>query len=265
MQENTKLVAVVMIGLVIGVGIGYVIPSAPPVQQDLLNTIQSNDEIIVGTSSGWPPFEMLNETTGELYGFDIDLVEYVADYLGVNVTWQDMDFDALVGSCQSGSIHMIAAATFATDARTDVLAASQWYMKSDQVLATLANFTLDEISNITELEGYTVGAQTGTVEAEQLEEYASAGYNIDVETYPRPDTLFQDLGDGIIDAVYVDAPVLQLYSDIYSLKTIYKESSPPYVFFIQKGNPELLEEIDDAIIAAHVDGTIDELIEKWFG
>lgn len=262
MQKNIQLVAVALVGLVIGVGIGYVVPAGP--QPDLLDTIQANGEMIVGTSSGWPPFEMLNESTGELYGFDIDLTEYVADYLGVELTWQDMDFDALIGSCQSGSIHMISAAIFASDERTDVLQPSQWYMKYNTEVVTLVDSPLTEITNLTELEGYAVGAQTGTVQAETLEEYADAGYNITVQTYPRLDTVFQELDDGIIDAVFVEGPVLELYKDMYPLKTIYAERAPPIVFFIQKGNPELLEEIDDAIFAAFMDGTIDDLMEKWF-
>ena len=49
-------------------------------------------EIVVGVSADYPPYESLNPTTGALEGFDIDMTETLATYMGaegkeVKVVW----------------------------------------------------------------------------------------------------------------------------------------------------------------------------------
>ncbi|MFW9805025.1 MAG: transporter substrate-binding domain-containing protein, partial [Candidatus Thorarchaeota archaeon] len=163
---NTMLAVVLIVGLTVGLGIGYFIPGllAPPeVVPDDYDIIMDRGTIIVGTNSGWPPFEMVNTTTNELEGFDIDLAEYVAADMGVTVDWIDMDFDALIAACDGGTIDMIASATFITRARSEVLQPLVWYIRTNEVIVVGANSTL-EIDELADLLPYQVGVQTGTTE-----------------------------------------------------------------------------------------------------
>ena len=91
-QRNTMAIVFLIIGLVVGLGIGLIIPFGEPVDTSFA-TIQSRGTIIVGTSADYPPFESLN-ATGHVVGFDADLTEYIADYMGVDVVWQNMEFDS---------------------------------------------------------------------------------------------------------------------------------------------------------------------------
>jgi ABC-type amino acid transport substrate-binding protein len=251
-----------VIGLVVGFGVGYMIPGlTPPVTPpDDYDVITDRGTIIVGTNSGWPPFEMLNTTTDELYGFDIDLAELVADYIGVTVEWVDMDFDALIGACQAGSIDMIASATFITAARCEVLQPLCWYIRTNEVVVVKANSTLT-ISSLDDLVGYTVGAQTGTTEDEELSEITG----VDLVRYPLVETMFQDLNAGALDAVYVDEPIVALYSTVYSIKIIFTVTAPPTAFYIRYGSDRLSAAINSAIAEGFADGSVDALIAQWFG
>ncbi len=58
----------------------------------------------------------------------------IADHLGVTVTWNDMDFDALIGACTAGTIDMIAAAMFVTPVRAAQLAHSVPYIRTNEVV-----------------------------------------------------------------------------------------------------------------------------------
>ncbi|MHA1909939.1 MAG: hypothetical protein ACW98Y_21785, partial [Candidatus Thorarchaeota archaeon] len=64
---KTMMIAMLVVGLVIGLGVGYLIPGlmGPPAVIDDYDTIINRGTIIVGTNSGWPPFEMVNTTTNE--------------------------------------------------------------------------------------------------------------------------------------------------------------------------------------------------------
>lgn len=247
-----------IVGIIVGFGIGYFAPSL--VASDDYDVIMARGSIIVGTNSGWPPFEMVNTTTDQLEGFDIDLGEMVGDYLGVNVTWIDMDFDSLVAACQGGTIDMIASATFITPERCAVLQPVTWYIRTNEVIVvkSSSNFTMD---NLTDLVGMDVGVQTGTVEDEELSDIAG----IVLHRYQYVETMFADMDAGALDAVYVDEPIVGIYGGLYSIKIIFTVTAPPTAFYIRYGSDRLSAAINSAIAEGFADGTVDALIAKWFG
>ncbi|MGY5854501.1 MAG: transporter substrate-binding domain-containing protein, partial [Candidatus Thorarchaeota archaeon] len=209
-MENQGTIAMfLVVGLIVGLGIGYMIPGLlAPVEgptnttttttttvtepPDLLDTIQSRGYMVVGTSSGFYPFEMVNVTDSSLYGFDIELAEYVAGQLGVTVQWQDMDFGALVGACDAGTIDMIAAATFITSDRNDVLLPAVWYLRANMVIIVKNDSALAVI-DYDDLNELDVGVQTGTAEDFELLDHNDAGGTIDLHEYPYLETMFSDL------------------------------------------------------------------------
>jgi polar amino acid transport system substrate-binding protein len=254
-----------IIGIVVGFGAGWIMaPQAAPAA-DNFDTITARGTIRVGTNSGWPPFEMFNTNTSELYGFDIDLAELVANstYLNVTVEWVDMDFDALIGACQAGSIDMIASATFVTPERTAVLQPLEWYIRTTEVVVTKTNFTtFDNMTSLNDLVGHKVGVQTGTTEDEELSDVLSA---TNLVRYSDVAVMFGDLDSGTLDAVYVDEPIVGLYGSVYSIRIVFTVPAPPTCFYIRYGSDKLSAAINSAISDMFADGTIDALIAKWFG
>lgn len=256
---KTMMVIMLIVGLVVGFGIGFLAPALTTPADDY-DVIIARGDIVVGTNTPWPPFEMVNTVTNELEGFDIDLAEMVADYLGVTVTWIDMDFDALIAACQTGTIDMIASATFITAERCAVLQPLTWYIRTNEVIVVTGDSTL-EIDELADLAGMDVGAQTGTTEDEEL----SAIPAINLHRYPLVETMFQDLESGTLDAIYVDEPIVALYSTVYDIKIIFTLTAPPTAFYIRYGSPRLSGAINSAIAEGFEDGTVDALIAQWFG
>ena len=257
---KTMVVAMLVIGLVVGFGLGVFTPAL--ITPDDYDTIMARGSIIVGTNSGWPPFEMFNTTLNQLEGFDIDLAEYAAAALGVTVEWVDMDFDALIGACQAGTIDMIASATFITAARCEVLQPLTWYIRTNEVIVVKANSSL-VIDDLSDLVGMDVGVQTGTTEDEELS--AITGMATTLVRYPVVETMFQALDAGNLDAVFVDEPIVGLYGSVYPVKIIFTVRAPPTAFYIRYGSDRLAGKLNSAIADGFADGTVDALIAKWFG
>jgi len=253
------VVLVLIVGLAVGLGVGYFVPGLAAPQDDY-DVIIARGSIVVGTNSGWPPFEMVNTTTNELEGFDIDLAEMVADYMGVTVDWIDMDFDALVAACQTGTIDMIASATFITPERCAVLEPLCWYIRTNEVIVVNSDSNLT-IDTLDDLVGMDVGVQTGTTEDEALSDISG----VVLHRYPLVETMFQDLDSDTLDAVFVDEPIVGLYGTVYDIKIIFTRNAPPTAFYIRYGSPRLSGAINSAISLAFADGTLDDLISEWFG
>src|SRR5690554_6174332 len=96
----------------------------------VLSGCSSNEEkLIVLTSSGYYPYEMVDES-GKLIGFDIEFGEALAAQMNVEIEWQDMDFDGIIASLNSGRGDMALAAISPDPARNALF--SQSYYVGDE-------------------------------------------------------------------------------------------------------------------------------------
>jgi len=253
---------VLIIGIVVGFSAGFLTPGLlpRPPTTSWVTVIQQRGYISIGTSSDWPPFEVMNTTSHKLEGFDIDLCGLIATYLGVTIHWTDMTFGNLIGACKSGQIDMIAAAMFIEPTRAVQLAFSVPYIRVNEVVI-VKNASSLTISKLLDLEGKVVGVQTGTAEDFELTDL-----NLNTtQRFDRADALMADLIGGGIDAAYVDEPVFTIYAKTYALKVIYTVPAPPIALWCRWENPELLTAVNTVITSAYSDGTLDALVLKWFG
>ena len=74
-----------------------------------LNAAEQSEEIVVGTNAVYSPFEF-RVCDGDLSGFDYDLLVAIAVVLGIELVWNDLPFDSLMGSMESGGVLIMAGA-----------------------------------------------------------------------------------------------------------------------------------------------------------
>lgn len=218
-------------------------------------------EIVVGVSADYPPYESLNPSTGELEGFDIDMTETLATYMGaegkeVKVVWKQMEFSTIITALQSGQIDLGVAA-FTYDPERECLF-SDPYLESKQVVVLPAGST---ITSFDEFDGLTVGAGLGTTgEAAAKEQLTGAKV-----TNPGDYTvMFEALKNGALDAVVCDGIVAQNYADTYGFvimeePLVLEENS----VIVATGNEELLAEVNNAIAQFKASDAYVDLQVKW--
>ncbi|MFW9808993.1 MAG: transporter substrate-binding domain-containing protein [Candidatus Thorarchaeota archaeon] len=256
-QRNIMGIAFLVIGLVVGFGLGIFIPLGGPVADVSLQTVQDRGTLIVGTSADYPPFESLN-ATNDVVGFDADLMEYIAAYMGVTLVWQNMDFDSLVGACSAGTIDVIAAAMFITEDRAAVLQHSIPYLQT-QMSVVVMNDSVLAISSLDDLSGYNVGVQIGSVEDDIITDVAG----VTKTGFATADLMFTALELGTVDAIFLDTPVVPAFAATYNVKTILQLAAELTVLYVGRNADSLLIEINAAISAGLQDGTIDGLVVEW--
>ena len=169
-------------------------------------------EIVVGVSADYPPYESLNPSTGELEGFDIDMTETLATYMGaegkeVKVVWKQMEFATIITALQSGQIDLGVAA-FTYDPERECLF-SDPYLESKQVVVLPAGST---ITSFDEFDGLTVGAGLGTTGEVAAKEQLTGAKVTNPGDYT---VMFEALKNGALDAVVCDGIVAQNYADTY--------------------------------------------------
>ena len=101
---------------------------------------ETKDQLVVATSTGFEPFEMV-DAAGKYSGVDLEIAYYLAEELNLELVIQDMDFDAVVNSVQSGKSDIAMAGLSVTPAREKVVTFSKSYYNASQVVICPENDT----------------------------------------------------------------------------------------------------------------------------
>lgn len=226
---------------------------------------QTNDvkTIRVGMNMNYQPFEFIDEYNRAVKGFDVDIMEAIGKELGVNVEFQDIDYDNLLDVLEKGNIDAIISAMTITEEKKARANFTKPYFKTGIAAATLENNKT--VKGFADLPGKRVAVVKGTPADVELREQKS----VTAVELPSEDDIFHSLQSGNIDAVVSDNASLYYYlnnHDSLKLKILpglYKEEH--YGIAINKKNKELLNQIDDALQKIKDKGVYDKIHAKWFG
>lgn len=130
----------------------------------------SKDQLVVATSTGFEPFEMVDQN-GQFSGIDLEIAKGLAEYLGKELVIKDMKFEAVVTSVQNGICDIGMAGLTINPIRAEMVTFSDSYYNASQVLivreddTTFDNCkTADDVIAIldTLTKDTKIGCQTGT-------------------------------------------------------------------------------------------------------
>lgn len=213
----------------------------------------------------YAPFEF--EEDGELKGVDIDLMEAIADEMGLEAEFRDTDFDGIFASLAAGNCDVIASSVSITDERKEENNFSEAYYEITQSLLVREEDG-SKYKDLASLKGRTIGVQSETTGAAYAEEQcASAG--CEVKEFTGADELFTALKAKQIDGVLQDLPVnaynAEATGDSVVSATFDAEEAEEYGFVVPKDKPKLLAAIDDALAELRDNGEYDKILEQYLG
>lgn len=221
--------------------------------------IQESGELVVGMSADYRPFEYVDEDN-EIVGFDVDLINAVAERLDLEVVIEDTSFDGIIPGLQANEYDVIVSAMTITEDRKEAVDFSDPYFNAGQVIAVLEGN--DTIAGPEDLKGKNVGVQLGTtgdITASEMDD-------VELTRYDGIPEAFEDLQNERIDAIVNDFPVTAEYVAERGGVEIIGEpfTEEHYGIAMRQGDDELLESINEALAEIKEDGTYDEIMEKWF-
>ncbi|MCD6240125.1 amino acid ABC transporter substrate-binding protein [Candidatus Bathyarchaeota archaeon] len=154
----------------------YVFPPAEeedPVWARVLET----GKIVVGSSPDWPPYEFYDEQ-GNWAGFEVELMEMVAERLNLTVEWREMGFETIIPEVRDMTIDLGVSGFSVTPERLDVIQFTMPHSITEGQIIMLESrrneLNITEIHSIEELAdlGIQVGVQVGTTQHDELAEKA---------------------------------------------------------------------------------------------
>lgn len=215
----------------------------------------------MASNIAYPPFEF-NEG-GEPTGFDIDLMNEIADRAGYQVDYQNVRFDGIIQGLASGQYDVAISAMTITPEREEQVDFSEPYFNADQSLLVQEGSGIQSTDDLGEA---TVGVESGTtgaLEAQALEEEGSVG---SVRTFNTVTNAFNALENGQVDAVINDFPVSQdRVQESEGLEIVQNIPTGEQYGIAFPEDSELRQPMNEALAEIKEDGTYAEIYEKWFG
>ncbi|MEH7383089.1 basic amino acid ABC transporter substrate-binding protein [Bacillus sp. JJ1533] len=218
--------------------------------------------LTMGTSADFPPFETIDEKTGEYIGFDIELAEAIAEKLGYELKIENMDFGGLISALQSERLDFIISGMSATAERKESVDFSTEYHKSGEMFVTLKD---SDVKSFDDLDGKKIGVQLGSIQEEGAKKIKEETLkNIEISALNKAPELIQELKAGRIDAVYLDKTVAVGFIKELDLTGFDDptEASPGMAIAFAKGS-ELTEEFNKVLEEMKENGELEALQKKW--
>lgn len=175
----------------------------------------SKDQLVVATNAAFEPFEYME---GESYvGIDMEIAALLAEELGQELVIQNMDFDAVCLSVGQHKCDIAMAGLTVTEDREEYVTFSDsYYQASQRLIVPSDDTTFDEMTDadtiaaaLGELDSSVqIGVQQGTTGnsyVEGDEGFGFPGLEATCKTYKNGSLAVQDMLNGNIDYVIIDA------------------------------------------------------------
>ncbi len=232
----------------------------------LLGTVLSacgSDKLTVATDNSFVPFEFVDEEDGELKGFDIDLINAIAEDQDMEVEIEAMEFDGVIAGMQSGRYDIGIAGITITEERKKSIEFSDPYYDAGLMIAVRADD--DKIKTEADLAGKKVGTRSGTTSEDYLKENHP---DAEIQAFPGIVEAYMDLQAGRLDAVMYDAPNVKYYIKTEGggdMKTVGDILQGEQYGIAMPKDSENVDKINKGLKNVKDNGTYDDIYEKWFG
>jgi polar amino acid transport system substrate-binding protein len=225
-------------------------------------TAQSKVKIVFASDATFPPMEF-TDSSKNVVGFDVDMINAVAKAAGFEAVVKNTAWDGIFAGLGSGDYDAILSSVTITDDRKKAMDFSAPYVNAGQIIIIPKG--AKGIAKPADLSGKKVGVQIGTTGDIAVSKIAK----VDKKTYDEIGLAVEDLSIGRLDAVVVDSPIAANYvlqNEKYKAKlqivgAPFTEEN--YGIVVAKGNAKILDLINKGIAAIQKDGTLDKLKAKW--
>ena len=220
--------------------------------------------LMVGVEIGYPPMEYFDTDGATPIGFDVEVANALADYLGLELELVDTSWDGIFAGVDTGKYDCIISCVSITDERKEQFNLTKPYASNHTVLIVPND---SEIDSMDALSGHSTAVQAETTADDYMKEH-SAELGVELFQYDKVINCFDDLKAGRTDSVFTDSVVAAYYlgDEASNYKTVWENDElEPIGICLKKGNDGLTQAIDDALDALSADGTLGTIAEKYFG
>ncbi len=223
--------------------------------------IQKRGRLIAGVSADTLLFGYRDPLSGQLEGFDIDLVRQVAQAIFGDpnrVDYKVVTYAQRIPSLLDGSVDVIANVMTINCERWQQISFSSQYLDAGKRILVRTD---SPVTDISQLNGKRVCAASGSTSIDNLKNYPGVVV-VPVDATSDCMVLFQQ---GTVDSVTADDTVLAGFvaQDPYAKIVGPPLTSEPYGLGVAKTHPEFVGFVNGVLADLRADGTWKQMYSRW--
>ncbi len=260
MKKTLTMIAVLTLCVLMTVGLAACGGSGSAEKEE------GGENYVVLMNPDFPPFDTTDAESGDLDGFDVDMVNAIAEDQGFTVEWKSMDLDSLIPALEAGNGDIVASGMNGdVPERQEKVDFTDPYYKSGLVVLVKAdNNTINSEEDLTK--DMRVASQSGTTGADEVNRLKDEGLIKEAVILKGFDECVLQLQNGDSDAVIIDEPVAKGYMKMKEgeFKAVGDTiNAERYAMAVAKGNSELQEKLNTGLKNIVESGKFAEICEKW--
>ena len=255
-MKNLKNILIV---LVIGIVLVALVAIVNKNGKSEISEEVEKEKLIMVTEAGFAPYEFYDGE--EIVGVDVEIAKKIAEKTGKELEIKDTDFDSLINEVKTGKADFAAAGLSITPERLEEVDFSIEYAVSKQVIVVKNE---SKAETIADFNGKKVAVQLGTIA-----DLVLSDENPEVELVQHKKYLLavEDLKADKVEAIVLDSlPAQEIVAKNPEFKILEKELLvDKYGIAVQKGNKELLEDINAVLKELMDNNKIEDYTIKFLG
>ncbi len=219
-----------------------------------LEEIQKSGVLLIGISPDYAPFAF--ETTDEegntvCAGSDVELGKYLAEGLGVQAEFVEMEFDDCLKAAKEGTVDLVLLGMLPEEDRTAYVDFTESYYEPEEQVLVVRKTQAEKYKTLDDFAGKTVEAQYGSLQAQLVTEQLPESYMELSDT--AEDGVFQ-VRIGKADAVALDRNLAEDFlaenEELDLAKAAFTYEQEGVVAGVVKGESTLLQKVNELIETA---------------
>ncbi|MFD1928434.1 basic amino acid ABC transporter substrate-binding protein [Sporosarcina siberiensis] len=216
-------------------------------------------KLIVGTDATYAPMESM-DASGNIVGIDIDIVNAIAEELGIEVEYKNYGWEPLFPAVDSVEVDFAVSSITITEERQKSYDFTDPYFVANQLILVPEDSTVENFQDLKDLRVAVQINTTGHIVTQGLQGETSTNIRA-IETMPLAIT---EMINGNADAAVGDNAVVIEYktqNPNVKVKTVEDDSFEKefYGLMVKRGNKEVLDLLNKGIQAVKDNGKLKEI------
>lgn len=232
----------------------------------------SGDSLVVATGSQFPPMDYVDPDSDQLTGFDIELGNAIAEEMGVDLKWEQMDYNQFLTSLKTGRVNMVMGGMGDTAERQSEATFVDYLETGTQLYTSLKAQKEHGVKELNDLCGETVAASANSNYAIYIDKWSKQNCQRDgkppvkvLDTDGSPAARLQlEQGRAVAVAQTTETASYQLEvePDTYTLLGEPLNSEYYGIGFAPE-DEDRQSEVQKALQALIDDGTYSKIVKEW--
>ncbi len=219
--------------------------------ENRLELIEESGRIVIGISPDYAPFAFSvdhGDGTTSIAGADVELGRYIAEGLGAEPVFCEMEFEECLDAVEEGKVDMVLLGMLPKAERRNGMDFTDAYYEPGKQVVMVQKSRKMEFSDLESLKEKTIAAQYGTLQSQLIAEQLPESY---MELSDDIAGAILKLRMGAVDGVVVDLAVaeelVKEYTDVTVSSVSLEWVSEGIVGGVVKDQPRLLARINELL------------------